>query len=139
MSAIPPITPSNPQPVTTTSKTSVDYQSFLKLFVAEMKNQDPTKPMEGTEYIAQLATFSQVEQSVQSNTKLDQILKASALSQAGSLIGREVTSADGKTTGVVTEVKVKSDGLVAVLQGGKEIPIGDGITVREAKTVVPAA
>lgn len=133
MSTIPPITPANPQtPTTTASKTAVDYQSFLKLFVAELKNQDPTKPMEGTEYIAQLATFSQVEQSVQSNSKLDQILKASAMSQAGSLIGREITSADGKTTGVVSEVKVKSDGLVAVLKNGKEVTVGDGISVRAA-------
>jgi flagellar basal-body rod modification protein FlgD len=114
------------------SKTTVDYQSFLKLLVAEMKNQDPTKPMDSTAFIAQLATFSQVEQTVQSNAKLDQILQASALSQAGSLIGREVTSADGKTTGVVTEVKVKSDGLVAVLKNGDEVTIGDGIVVRAA-------
>ena len=114
------------------SKTSVDYQSFLKLLVAEMKNQDPTKPMESTDFIAQLATFSQVEQTVQSNSKLDQILQSTALAQAGSLIGREVTSADGKTTGVVTEVKVKSDGLVAVLQGGGELTIGDGIVIKAA-------
>ena len=51
----------------TGSKTQVDYQSFLKLLMAQMKNQDPTKPMESTEYVAQLATFSQVEQSVQMN------------------------------------------------------------------------
>ena len=114
------------------SKTMVDYESFLKLLVAEMKNQDPTKPMDSTDFIAQLATFSQVEQSVQSNTKLDQILQASALSQASALIGHEVTSADGKTTGVVTEVKVKSDGMVAVLEGGGEITIGEGIVIKAA-------
>jgi len=116
----------------TKSKTMVDYESFLKLLVAEMKNQDPTKPMDSTDFIAQLATFSQVEQSVQSNTKLDQILQASALSQASALIGHEVTSADGKTTGVVTEVKVKSDGMVAVLEGGGEITIGEGIVIKAA-------
>ena len=37
------------------SKTSVDYQSFLKLLMAQMKNQDPTKPMDSTQYVAQLA------------------------------------------------------------------------------------
>ena len=116
----------------TKSKNTVDYESFLKLLVAEMKNQDPTKPMESTDFVAQLATFSQVEQSVQSNSKLDRILQASTLSQASSLIGREVTSADGKTKGVVTEVKVKSDGLVAVLQGGGELTIGDGIVIKAA-------
>jgi flagellar basal-body rod modification protein FlgD len=116
----------------TKSQTTVDYESFLKLLVAEMKNQDPTKPMDSTDFVAQLATFSQVEQSVQSNAKLDQILQSTALSQAGSLIGREITSADGKTTGVVTEVKIKSDGLVAVLEGGEEVTIGGGIVIRAA-------
>jgi flagellar basal-body rod modification protein FlgD len=114
------------------SKTTVDYESFLKLLVAEMKNQDPTKPMESTDFVAQLATFSQVEQTVQSNSKLDQILQSTALSQAGSLIGREVTSADGKTKGVVNEVKVKSDGMVAVLQGGGEVKIESGISIKAA-------
>ncbi len=114
------------------SKTNVDYESFLKLLVAELKNQDPTKPMESTDFVAQLATFSQVEQTIQTNTKLDQMLQSSALSQAGSLIGREITTADGATTGVVSEVKINTDGLVAILENGTEVNVGDGITIRAA-------
>ncbi|MGX5847240.1 flagellar hook assembly protein FlgD [Mesorhizobium sp. PL10] len=115
-----------------TSKTAVDYQSFLKLLVAEMKNQDPTKPMDSTQYVAQLATFSQVEQSVQTNTKLEQIMQSSALSQADALIGRSITSADGKTTGVVASVKLASNGLIAVLQNGTEVPVGAGVSIKPA-------
>ncbi|TGU57275.1 flagellar hook assembly protein FlgD, partial [Mesorhizobium sp. M2D.F.Ca.ET.147.01.1.1] len=103
-------------------------QSFLKLLIAEMKNQDPTKPMDSTQYVAQLATFSQVEQSVQSNTKLDQIMQSSALSQADALIGRSITSADGKTTGIVASVKLASSGLIAVLKDGTEVPVGAGVS-----------
>ena len=114
------------------SKTAVDYQSFLKLLIAEMKNQDPTKPMDSTQYVAQLATFSQVEQSVQTNTKLDQIMQSSALSQADALIGRSITSADGKTTGVVASVKLASNGLIAVLQNGTEVPVGAGVSIKPA-------
>ncbi|QPC85408.1 flagellar hook assembly protein FlgD [Mesorhizobium sp. NBSH29] len=114
------------------SKTSVDYDSFLKLLVAEMKNQDPTSPMESTDYVAQLATFSQVEQSVQVNRKLDQILQASSLAQADALIGRDITSADGKMSGTVMEVKLKADGIVAILAGGKEVPITPGVSIRSA-------
>ncbi len=66
------------------------------------------------------------------NAKLDQILQASALAQADALIGREITSADGKTSGTVTEVKLKADGIVAVLAGGKEIPITPGVVIRPA-------
>ncbi|MBZ9842497.1 flagellar hook assembly protein FlgD [Mesorhizobium sp. CA5] len=115
-----------------TSKTAVDYQSFLKLLIAEMKNQDPTKPMDSTQYVAQLATFSQVEQSVQSNTKLDQIMQSSALSQADALIGRSITSADGKTTGTVASVTLSSSGLIAVLQDGTQVPVGAGVSIKPA-------
>lgn len=115
-----------------TSKTAVDYQSFLKLLIAEMKNQDPTKPMDSTQYVAQLATFSQVEQSVQTNTKLNQIMQSSALSQADALIGRSLTSADGLTTGTVASVRLAGTGLIAVLQNGTEITVGPGVSVKAA-------
>lgn len=109
---------------------TVDYQAFLRLLVEQMKNQDPTSPMDSTDYMAQLASFSQVEQSVQMNSKLDQILQASALSQAGSLIGREISSADGTVTGTVAEVRLDDTGSVAVLESGEELAVGPGITVR---------
>ena len=108
---------------------TVDYQAFLKLLVAQMKNQDPTSPMESTDYVAQLATFSQVEQSVQINNRLDQILQASVLSQAGSIIGRTVTSEDGTITGEVTALRVISGGAVAILANGQELLLGPGVTV----------
>jgi flagellar basal-body rod modification protein FlgD len=111
------------------SKTQVDYQSFLKLLVAQMKNQDPTNPMDSTQYMAQLAAFSQVEQSVQMNTKLDQMLQSSTLEQAASIIGRTITSADGETTGKVAEVKLISNGIVAVLEGGTEVAVGPGVKI----------
>ena len=110
----------------------MDYQSFLKLLIAEMKNQDPTKPMDSTQYVAQLATFSQVEQSAQTNTKLDQIMQSSALSQADALIGRSITSADGKTTGTVASVTLSSSGLIAVLQDGTQVPVGAGVSIKPA-------
>ena len=111
------------------SKTQVDYNSFLNLLVAQMKNQDPTNPMDSTQYVAQLASFSQVEQSVQLNTKLDSLLQASTLSQADALIGRTVTSADGNISGVVTGVKLISGGAVALLDNGKEVTVGAGLKI----------
>ena len=108
---------------------SVDYQAFLKLLVAEMKNQDPTEPMDSTQYVAQLASFSQVEQSVQINKKLDQMLQTSAVAQADALLGHTITSADGAKSGVVTEVRLTSDAIIAVTGDGTEIPVVSGIKV----------
>ena len=108
---------------------AVDYQAFLKLLVAEMKNQDPTEPMDSTEYVAQLANFSQVEQSVQINKKLDQMLQSSAVAQADALLGHTVTSADGLRSGVVAEVRLTADGVIAVTAAGDQIPVVNGIRV----------
>ncbi len=116
-----------------TSKTAVDYDSFLRLLVAQMKNQDPTNPMDSTQYVAQLAQFSQVEQSVQINSKLDALLSSSTLSQADALIGRNITSADGKLSGTVASVKLYSDGIVAVLESGKEIVVGPGVVIKPSE------
>lgn len=112
------------------AKANVDYQSFLKLLVAQMKNQDPSNPMDSTQYVSQLATFSQVEQAIQSNTKLSQILQASSLGQADAIIGRTVTSADGLTSGIVSEVKLTAGGISAILQNGKEVAMGEGVKVK---------
>ena len=107
----------------------VDYDSFLKLLVTQMKNQDPTKPMESTDYVAQLATFSQVEQTVQTNSKIDQLMQVSLLGQADAIIGRTVTSADGSVSGKVAEVRIGSAGLIAVLADGTEFPVEPGMTI----------
>ncbi|MEZ0169665.1 flagellar hook assembly protein FlgD [Microvirga sp. TS319] len=108
---------------------TVSYDNFLRLLLTQMKNQDPTDPMKSTEYMAQLATFSQVEQAVKSNEKLDALLSSFTLSQADSVIGRTVTSADGKVSGEVTAVRITSQGLLATLSTGYEMLLGQGIVV----------
>jgi flagellar basal-body rod modification protein FlgD len=48
--------------------------AFLQLFVAQLKNQDPTKPADPTQFVTQLAQFSSLEQSTQMKSDLDGIL-----------------------------------------------------------------
>ena len=114
----------------TTNPNTVDYNTFLQLLVTELQNQDPTSPTDPTQYLSQLASFSAVGQSVQTNAKLDTMLTTSALSQADSAIGRTVTSADGSTTGVVSSVAIGSGGTVtATLQNGSTLALSNGVTV----------
>jgi flagellar basal-body rod modification protein FlgD len=114
------------------AKASLDYDSFLQLLIAQMKNQDPTDPMDASEQIAQLATFSQVEQSIQMNSNLETLITGNALTNASSYIGKTITSADEKTSGVVASVRVYSDTMVATTTEGKEIPIVVGVRVGTA-------
>src|SRR4051812_23675901 len=117
---------------TTTSTNTVDYNTFLQLLIAEMKNQDPTNPMDTSQYMSQFAQLSTVEQAMQTNSKLDALLSSSALSQADGLIGRTASftdSAGATVSGKIASVSVNSDGAVATLENGTRIPVGAGLTL----------
>ncbi len=105
------------------------YNSFLQLLITEMKNQDPTQPMDPTQTVTQLATFSGVQQQVQTNTLLTSLLSNSSLSQASLLVGQSITSSDGKTSGTVQSVSLTSTGMVATLTNGSSVPLTSGVTV----------
>ncbi|WP_349369501.1 flagellar hook assembly protein FlgD [Salinarimonas sp.] len=106
---------------------SMDYDSFLRLLIAQMKNQDPLNPMDPSEQVAQLATFSMVEQAIMTNKKLDGLLSATSLAMAGDLIGRTATSADGSVSGEITSVRLTDEGPLATLAGGETLLIGPGV------------
>jgi flagellar basal-body rod modification protein FlgD len=108
---------------------TLDYSAFLRLLIAQMKNQDPMNPIDSTEYMSQLASFSSVEQAVKTNTKLDALLTSMALTQAEGMIGRVVTSADGSVSGQVNAIRISADGAVALLSDGRELALGAGVTV----------
>jgi flagellar basal-body rod modification protein FlgD len=111
------------------SANSLDYDSFLQLLIAQMKNQDPTKPTDPAQLVAQLASFSSVEQAIKTNSKLDSLMTSMALSQAEGIIGRTVVSDDGTIAGTVVGMRVISGGAVAILEDGRELPLGAGVTV----------
>ena len=109
---------------------TVDYNSFLKLLVAELQNQDPTNPTDPTQYLSQIASFSAVGQTVQTNQKLDTMITTNALQQADTAIGRTVTSADGKVSGKVSSASIGSDGTItATLANGTTLALGSGVTI----------
>jgi flagellar basal-body rod modification protein FlgD len=117
---------------TSTSNNAVNYNAFLQLLIAEMKNQDPTNPTDTSQYMSQFAQMSSVEQAMQTNTKLDALLSSSALSQADGLIGRTATFTDstGATmSGKITSVSINSDGSIATLANGTRVMVGAGLTL----------
>ncbi|PVB62692.1 flagellar hook assembly protein FlgD [Labrenzia sp. 011] len=107
---------------------TVDYDTFLQLMMAQMQNQDPTNPMDASEQLSQLASFSQVEQAIQTNAKLETMLMNMSFGQVDDLIGRTVTDPNG-TTGVVERVEIYSDGTLLALDNGKGVLLGPGVTV----------
>jgi flagellar basal-body rod modification protein FlgD len=95
-------------------------QDFLKLLIAQLRNQDPMKPMEDREFIAQLAQFSALEALQNLEKKLDGNAGSQAVGQAAVLIGKrvEATLADGTAlSGTVSEVRLVAGTPRLIVQG----------------------
>lgn len=112
------------------STNQLNYNDFLQLLMAQLKNQDPTQPMDPSQMVTQLATVSQVGQQVQTNTTLASLLTATSLSQAEMLIGQNVTSANGTQSGQVASVNVGSTGVSAKLTNGETIDLSHGAVIQ---------
>jgi len=87
------------------SKSDLDKDAFLKLMIAQLQNQDPLEPMDGTDYSAQLAQFSSLEQLQNINDNLNLSLDANYLlsqsvnnTMTAGLIGKEVKIAGDTVT-----------------------------------------
>ena len=74
---------------TTTSQVrlSNNFDTFLQLLTTQLKNQDPTQPMDANQFTQQLVQYSQVEQQLSTNSKLDNLLKAFQGNQTNSVLG----------------------------------------------------
>jgi len=91
-----------------TNKT-MGKDDFLKLLVAQLKNQDPLKPQDNTEFVSQLAQFSSLEAAMGTNTRLDSIT-----SQNQGMANTEVVSLVGKVATVKGSLVTSQGSGVAV-------------------------
>src|SRR4051794_40552489 len=66
---------------------SGDYNNFLTLLTAQLKNQDPLSPMDTTQFTQQLVQFSAVEQQINGNKKLDQMIALQSTANAYGAVG----------------------------------------------------
>ncbi|MDH7602700.1 MAG: flagellar hook capping FlgD N-terminal domain-containing protein [Armatimonadota bacterium] len=90
---------------------ALDKDVFLKLLITELRNQDPLRPMEDKDFIAQLAQFSSLEQAQKMVAGFTEMTKHQAAAKAFGMIGKQVEFADpqsgekcgGRVKGVVFE------------------------------------
>lgn len=68
-------------------KIGKEFESFIRLLTAQIRNQDPLSPLDSTQFVEQLATFSALEQQVRSNVNLESI--ATMIYDLGSLVAAQ--------------------------------------------------
>ncbi|MBQ6515595.1 hypothetical protein IJI31_00285 [bacterium] len=126
-----------------------DKDMFLSLMLTQLKHQDPSEPMENTEWLSQLANYSSLEQMTQVNSNLEDMSKYLStltndlstnfsITQTLSLIGKEVDisyeneyNETIRTTGKVTEASVY-DGTGVVKVNGEYYSIANIQSIRES-------
>ena len=82
---------------TNIGKSKLGYDEFLKLLTAEMQYQDPLEPTSNTDYVAQMATFSQLEATLSMKDSLTTSSDNTIKSMANQLVGQEVVVKDDES------------------------------------------
>ncbi len=96
----------------------LDQQDFLQLIIAQMRNQNPLEPQSNTEFIAQIAQFSMLEQLRTLNESISALQTAAVFSQASALLGKTVlTKASGSDDATVARLEPSDGGAVAAIAG----------------------
>ncbi len=122
-------------PIQSASNLQADY---MKLLVTQLQNQNPLEPMDNKDMSAQLAQFSQLQQTENLNTSFGKVLESVQRSYASSLIGKEVSfkvqGTDGTVetkTGDVDEVIVGADGNLLLMIDDQQVTLSDVTAIRD--------
>lgn len=115
---------------------TIGLQDFLKILLTQLTYQDPLKPMDNQEFMAQIAQFTSLEQTQQINTKLDTMLSSQSSLQSVGLIGKtvEVTTKSGTAVGTVSSLSLASGSpqLTITTTAGATL---SGISVSQINTI----
>jgi flagellar basal-body rod modification protein FlgD len=106
---------------TNLQSSGIGQEDFLKILLTQLNFQDPLKPLDNQEFLAQMAQFSSLEQTRQLNDRIDTLLTIQSSSQSIGLLGKtvDISTASGSVTGQVTTLTFR-DG-----QPSMTVKVGD--------------
>jgi flagellar basal-body rod modification protein FlgD len=128
-----PSTPTMTSSSSNQAANGMGKDTFMKLLVAQMSNQNPMEPTDDKEMIAQMTQFSTLEQITNMATESTKSATASQMSQAVNLLGRTVTYLDtdgNKQTGTVDQVSMVNGAPNLTVGGNDGIPTSQITQVR---------
>lgn len=90
---------------------SLGMEDFLKILLTQLTYQDPLKPMDNQQFMAQMAQFTSLEQTQQLNNKIATLITNQAALQSVGLIGKtvDITTSTGTATGTVSALSLSGD------------------------------
>ena len=129
-------TPQDPQVSARIPKKQLGQDDFFQLLVTQLKHQDPMNPVADTEFIAQMAQFTSLEQTKGMKEDLGEMRRQTQFQQAIGLIGKDVTLQPDDSTvvkGKVTGLEIK-EGVPGIIVNGKLYQLEDVQNVQQATT-----
>ena len=92
------------------NRAGLGQEDFLKILLTQLTFQDPLEPMDNQEFVAQMAQFTSLEQSKQSNDNLESLLSIQSSTQSLGLLNKtvEVVLSNGTDVGEITTVGFES-------------------------------
>src|SRR5256885_9347035 len=88
----------------TTATSGLNLNDLLQVLLTELTNQDPLKPVDNTQFMAQIAQFTTLETTQEVNQNIQQLVALQAITQTVGLIGRNVSALTGDGTTVAGRV-----------------------------------
>ncbi len=130
-------TPQDPQVSARIPKKELGQDDFFQLLVTQLKHQDPMNPVADTEFIAQMAQFTSLEQTKGMKEDLGEMRRQTQFQQAIGRIGKDVTLQPDDSTvvkGKVTGLEIK-EGVPGIIVNGKLYQLEDVQNVQQGTTV----
>jgi flagellar basal-body rod modification protein FlgD len=115
----------SPQTPLTSAYDKLDTETFTKLLVAELQNQDPMSPMDSAQIVQQVSEIRSIQASTKLNTTLEAVLLGQNVATASSLIGHTIsglTEDSKQITGRVDRVSV-ADGVAKLHIGDSTVEL----------------
>ena len=107
----------------------ISSDAFLTMMLAQLKNQDPMDPTKQEDFMMQLATLSQLEQSVHMNTQLNQMVGVQAMGSIGKHVSAYDPIADVTVSGTVTGVKMLNDTVYVTIDKTVDMPLSQVVEI----------
>lgn len=106
---------------------SLGMEDFLKILLTQLTYQDPLKPMDNQQFMAQMAQFTSVEQTQQLNNKIDTLITNQAALQSVGLIGRtvDVTTTGGSLSGTVSALSLSGSAPLLTIRTAAGATVSD--------------
>ncbi|MFD6438713.1 flagellar hook assembly protein FlgD [Peribacillus sp. NPDC060186] len=127
---------------------SLGKDDFLKLLLTQLQNQDPSSPMDNTEFIAQMATFSSLEQMMNIGSQIDELIglnQQNSLMNYNSFVGKEVTwhkmdesgedLAIEEGAGIVESIQYKGDDVYFIIEDGTKLQPANISAMKQSSTI----